>query len=290
MERTYRTLLQWSIEYLTQAGVEQPGTDAQALLEEVVASSSEKAPPPLEREVDPNHGHRFRNWVERRAAREPLHYILGHRKFWSLDFKVTPDVLIPRPETEVLISHFLELKKNFPGQTSFRILDMCTGSGVIAIVAALEVPKSQVIAVDISNDSLAVAQENAKKHGVARKIRFLKGDLFDAIHREDLGPFDFILSNPPYIRVDRIEGLIPEIKDHEPRRTFDGGSDGLNFYHAIIPDAVRLLKKGGYVIVETGFGVHGPVCSLIRETRAFTEPAIVSDFNHYPRVVSARKK
>ncbi len=290
MEQNGSKLMEWAIDQLTRAGVDRPEMDIRTLYEEVFGCPSNNLSIAPDAEADPDRRHRFQNWVERRATREPLHYVIGHRKFWSLDFKVTPQVLIPRLETEVLISHFLEIEKSYSGQSHCDILDVCTGSGIIAVVAAKELPGSQVVAVDISRDSLTVAEENSRKHGVSRQIRFLISDLFEQIHRENLGPFDFILSNPPYIKVDCIEGLIPEIKNHEPRRTFDGGEDGLKFYRVIVSEAAGFLKVGGYLIVETGFGVHGPVCDLLRKTGNFEEPLVLSDFNDYPRVISARKK
>lgn len=281
-------LYEWAIDHLLSSGVDQPNANAQALFEEVFGTDNSHTKS-CDAEAESIRQDLFQSWVKRRAAREPLHYIIGHRTFWKLDFKVTPQVLIPRPETEVLISHFLHLKKHYAGQKPFHIMDMCTGSGIIAVVVAKEVSQSQVVAVDISQDSLEVAQENSRKHEVDHQIHYVKSNLFQVIQQKNLGPFDFILSNPPYIRVDRIDGLIPEIKNNEPRRTFDGGEDGLKFYRVIVREAVASLKTKGYLIMETGFGVHDPVCVLIRETEKFEDPVILPDFNNYPRVVSARK-
>lgn len=276
-----RELLEWSVQTLRSAGVDHPDREARSLLEEALVRGGG---------LSAGQEQRFRDWVVRRAAREPLYYIIGHRTFWSLPFKVNQHVLIPRPETEVLIEAFLrrvpEARRNEP----FEVLDVCTGSGIIAVVAARELPHSRVTAVDISGESLDVARENAERHGVADRVRFLQGDLFEPVLSEGIGDFDFILSNPPYIGAAFHEDLVPEFRDHEPKRTFDGGKDGMRFYRVIVPGAARLLKPGGHLILETGFGVHGPVADLVNSAGCFETPDVIDDFNRYPRVVSAKKR
>ena len=230
---------------------------------------------------------RFKACIKRRALHEPIHYILGRKKFWSMEFKVTPNVLIPRRETEVLIKHFLDLCLN--RFKSLRVIDLCTGSGVIAVVIAKENPKCKVFGIDISAQALKVAEQNAKAHGVSRRIYFLKSDLFKNIGLEKKGSFDFILSNPPYINPKLFQYLAPEMTRYEPEEAINGGEDGLKFYRSIIPEAIYFLKPEGYLILEIGFGVCKEVTKIFYKTGMFEEIKAIRDSKGILRVISAKK-
>ena len=187
--------------------------------------------------------------LDRRSAGEPLQYIIGNTEFMGLTFRVTPDVLIPRLDTEVVVDEALKLMKEHKVK---KVLDLCTGSGAIAVSVAKLADKVDVSASDISQEALKIAAENASANGV--KIDFKCGDMFAPFKRKIGGnaKFDMIISNPPYIPSQDIEGLMTEVKDHEPRLALDGGDDGLDFYRTIIEQAPDYLKKGGILVLEIG--------------------------------------
>lgn len=288
--QNWRELLEWSVDCLAKAKVEQPRADGEILLAEVVGQERRKVYLDPDRMISRKMFSDCQNLVKRRVSREPIHYILGRREFWSLDFKVSPHVFIPRPETEILIEQLLKFIRDDPENRAPRILDIGAGSGNISVAAAREIPGSRITAVDISPEALKVALENAATHEVSGQIHFLQSDLFEEIREEDLGSFDFILTNPPYIDSRQIANLTPEIKDYEPRKALDGGAGGFEYYRKIIPRAGEWLAGTGYLILEIDHQQDTMVAGLIEETGDFEKPAITLDYSGYPRVVSARKK
>lgn len=288
--QNWTKLLEWSVDCLTRAKVEQPRADGEILLAEVARQDRSKVYLDPDRMISRKMFSDCQNLVKRRASREPIHYILGRREFWSLDFKVSPHVFIPRPETEVLIEQLLKFIRDDFENRAPKILDIGVGSGNISVSAAREIPGSQIIAVDISLEALKVARENAATHEVSGQIHFLQSDLFEGIREEDLGSFDFILTNPPYIDSRQIANLTPEVKDYEPRKALDGGVGGFECYRKIIPKACEWLAGTGYLILEIDHQQDKMVAELIEETGEFEKPAITLDYSGYPRVVSARKK
>ncbi len=198
---------------------------------------------------------RYARWVARRAAREPLAYILGHREFYSLDFEVTPAVLIPRPETETLVRVALECLGERPDA---RVLDIGTGSGAIAVAIASHARSATVVATDISQAALEVARRNATRHGVLARLEFIRADLWPP----EQPLFDLIVSNPPYVAAGAIDLLAPEIARFEPRIALAAGPDGLSFYRRIAHDAREYLQSGGCLLLEVGDGQAGAVASL----------------------------
>ena len=203
---------------------------------------------------------RYEPLVARRAAREPLPYITGNRDFWDLTFEVTPDVLIPRPETEIIVEAALEI---LPSGPALSIVDACTGSGVVAIALAKERPAAQVVGTDISEVALVVARRNAERHGVADRVRFVQGDLLDPI----TSPVDLITANPPYVAETSRPALQPEVRDHEPLVAVFGGHDGLLLVDRTIRSAPARLRSGGYLIFEFGFGQDVEIEDLVRSER-----------------------
>ncbi len=189
----------------------------------------------------------YRALVARRCRREPIAYILGEREFWGLPFEVTPDVLIPRPETELIVEEALEL---FPaGRPPGVIVDAGTGSGCLAVALALEFEDARVIATDISAAALAVARRNAAANGAGHRIDFREGDLFEPVTETA----DLIVSNPPYVASGDEAGLVPEVRDHEPHVALFAGTDGLSVFGKLFPAAVTRLRPGGRLIVEVGY-------------------------------------
>ena len=189
----------------------------------------------------------YRALVDRRCRREPIAYILGQREFWGRPFEVTPDVLIPRPETELIVEEALEL---FPaGHAPGVIVDVGTGSGCLAVALALEFPEARVIATDISEAALGVARRNADTNGVAGRIDFRLGDLLEPVSETA----DLIVSNPPYVASGDAPGLIPEVREHEPHVALFGGADGLSVYARLFPQAAQRLSPAGRFIVEVGY-------------------------------------
>ena len=215
---------------------------------------------------------RFESLVERRLAYEPMQYILGEQEFFGLLFEVTPDVLIPRPETEHLVEAVLRLEEKTD------ILDVGTGSGAIAVALAHALPKSRLTAVDNSLAALEVARRNALQHGVADRVTFLQSDLLGSVG----GLFDVVVSNPPYVAT--AEVLEPQVDRYEPHSALYSGPTGLEVYERLIPQAREHLRPGGWLLMEMGFGQSAALLKLLREWRNIT---LIEDLQGIPRVVQA---
>jgi release factor glutamine methyltransferase len=198
----------------------------------------------LEDEIDPERRRAYQELIERRLAHEPTAYITGHKEFFGLGFEVRPSALIPRPETETLVELAIGFARG--AGRPLTIADIGTGSGIIAVALAKELPDAQVIATDISDESLALARRNALRHGLGGRITFAKGDLLAALP----GPVDVIAANLPYVPTGEWEGLPPEIRDHEPRSGLDGGPDGLRAIERLLADAPAYLNAGGALFEE----------------------------------------
>lgn len=223
--------------------------------------------------------------LRRRAAREPLQYILGTQEFRGLDIAVTPDVLIPRPETELLVEEALQA---VAGCDEPMIADVGTGSGCIAVAIACERPGATVYALDLSGGALAVARSNATRHGMRDRIRFIQADLLEAFGGEFAGAFDAIVSNPPYIVEHELEELQPEVARYEPRMALAAGPDGLAFYRRLLREAPPLLKPGGRLIMELGFSQSEAVIRRAWQSGAFDSVECRKDAAGIERVLVAR--
>lgn len=219
--------------------------------------------------------------LKRRIKGEPIQYILGETEFMGLLFKVTPDVLIPRPETEILVETVLKYNPK-------KILELGTGSGCIAVSLAKFIPAAEIVVLDISQKALNVAEENAHLNNVSDKISFLKSDLFTN-YDLPITNYDLIVSNPPYIPSSEISGLAPEIQ-FEPRVALDGGKDGFGFYRKIIKSAPLYLKKSGYLILEMGFGQSAEIRKFLQNSLNFEIIEVVKDYNNIDRVMVARNR
>lgn len=227
---------------------------------------------------------RFRDAVERRAAGEPLQYITGRQEFFGLDFEVTPDVLIPRPETELLVETALELLKE---ESAPFICDVGTGTGCIPIAIAHTRRDTRAVAIDISPRALRVASRNAERHHVGDRINLIVSDCFAALDSNTVR-FRMILSNPPYVAEDALAGLQREVREHEPRIALTPGRDGLRIIKRLLEDAPRFLLPAGYLLMEIGFDQHEAVRQLI-DPRIWTLEDIHQDLQGIPRTVALKK-
>jgi release factor glutamine methyltransferase len=233
-------------------------------------------------------GSRISSVLKRRAAGESLYYILGKTEFMGLEFRVTPDVLVPRPETELLVETAVSYASAVQSAAApLNILDIGTGSGCIAVSIARSLESVKITATDISHAALGVARTNALHLGVEDKIQFLRSDLFPP-QSSKAGLYDLIISNPPYIRTGDISGLSPEVRS-EPFAALDGGPDGLRFYRAIISNAYRYLAPHGALILELGFDQAGAVRQIVEDSKNYRVKEVIRDYNNIQRVIVATK-
>ncbi len=284
---TVGRLLQWTTDYLKRHGADSPRLDAEVLLAEALGcprialyTSFDQVPPDHARTA-------FRELVRRRAEGTPVAYLVGHREFFSLTFRVTRDVLIPRPETELLVMTLIELARERPGQPA-TICDVGTGSGIIAVAAAKHLPNSRVTAIDISPAALAVARENARAHGVLERIDLVESDLFAAVPPERR--FDFVVGNPPYVSEAELETLAPEVRRFEPRVALVAGTRGTQVIEALLAQAAERLSPGGRLLLEISPMVHEAVQALLAADGRYEPGPTVKDFARLPRVVQATRK
>ena len=229
---------------------------------------------------------RLRELTARRVLREPMAYILGEREFWGLPFKVSPAVLVPRPDSETLIEAALALMPD--RQRPWRILDLGLGSGCLLLTLLREYPAASGVGLELSAEALAVAQANAQALGVDARARLVAGDWRQSDwHRRLGGPFDLLVSNPPYIEAGEIDQLMPEVARFEPRWALDGGADGLDAYHAIASAAPALTVPGGRILVEVGEG-QAPEISKLFAAEGLTMESPWKDLAGIDRVVSGK--
>ena len=220
----------------------------------------------------------YEQWLDRRARHEPVQYILGEQEFYGLTLRVTPDVLIPRPETEHLVDATLSRVSH---DAAVRVADVGTGSGAIAIALARSLPLAELTALELSPPALEVARQNATRHGVAERIRFIQSDLLAAVSREI---FDAIVSNPPYVAEGEV--LEEQVRGYEPTDALFAGPGGLDVYRRLIPQARESLKAGGWLLMEIG---HGQREALARLLTGWSEVEFVPDLQGIPRVACARR-
>ena len=284
---TIGRLLQWTTEYFKQHASSSPRLDAEVLLAsargcqriELYTTYDEVAPDDLR--------DRFRELVRRRAAGEPVAYLVGCREFYSLPFEVTRDVLIPRPETELLVVSVLDAAKQAAEPATCRIADVGTGSGIIAICLAKHLLQCEVTAIDVSPDALQVARRNAAALGVGDQIEFCEGDLLEQLAA---GPtFDFVVSNPPYVSRAEWEELSREIKEYEPPQALLGGEDGTDVIRRLVPQAAQRLRPGGMLYLEISPMIEQQVSRLLAVDPAFSDATVLKDLAHVPRVVAAMR-
>jgi release factor glutamine methyltransferase len=283
---TLGALLDWTAKHLAQKGAEFPRLDAEVLLAHAAGCKridlyglrfAEEAAPAVR--------NKYKELIRRRIEGCPVAYLVGKKEFHGLEFQVSPAVLIPRPDSEHVVIECLALAKTLPAP---RILDIGTGSGSLAVTLAKSLRAAQVTATDQSADALEVAQANAAKHGVAERVRFLQGDLFDAVPAGET--FDVIVSNPPYIAHDDLKNLPAGVRDFEPRLALDGGPGGFAVFDCLISQASGRLKPGGYLLVEIGAPQEKEARLRIGRNAALELAPTIHDYSGHPRVLKARRK
>ena len=277
--KTVRELLQLAINFLLEKKIATPRLDAELLLAKALAIDRVKLYCSLDKPVNDEETTLFREMIRRRIAHEPIAYILGTKEFYGLDFSVTPAVLIPRPDTETLVDAALKWL-NEKGENQ-KVFDLGTGSGAIAITIAVKNKSCFVYASDIKQDALDIAQKNAEHHLVAQRMDFVTGDLFAGCN----GPFDLIVSNPPYISIDDKETLALEIVNHEPHVALFAENDGLQVISNLVKEAIKKLAKGGALMVEIGHNQKEKVYNLFKSTGVFEEIRFEKDLAGIDRIV-----
>jgi release factor glutamine methyltransferase len=233
---------------------------------------------------------KFLRLIAARAAGKPTQYITGHQEFWGLDFEVTPDVLIPRPETEHVVEVVLgqTRRQGLSQDARLRIIDVGTGSGCIALALAAEFPRAVLFAADISRPALVVASRNALRLGMPERVKFLESDLLQRFLDNDFfGTIDFVVSNPPYVGLQEVGMVQREVREFEPLVAWGGLERGDEVYRRLFPQALQVLKPGGCLVVEIGYNMRDIVLPLLSE--GWTEMDVRPDLRGIPRVVSARK-
>jgi release factor glutamine methyltransferase len=262
--RSIRQLRMLARDILKAAGLENAEREADWLLAHAMRLSQGQLLAAGNEPLTARQAEQARTYIDRRAAREPLQYILGTQEFDGLEIAVTPDVLIPRPETTLLVE---EAAQAIGAQRRSLVADVGTGSGCIAIAVAKTCPHATLWATDISWPALVVAQRNAMQHGVGKQVKFVQADLLGPFAASDEGIFDAIVSNPPYIPEGEMEGLQPEVSRYEPRLALAAGADGMTYYRRLLSAAAVLLKPAGRLIVELGIGQFNAVSALADRTR-----------------------
>jgi release factor glutamine methyltransferase len=285
---TIGRLLEWTADYLADREADSPRLDAEILLAEARGCKRIDLYAAFAEEADEKVRLAFRELVRRRAEGTPVAYLVGYREFYSLRFRVTPDVLIPRPETELLVVRLLELAGDRPAGKPITIADVGTGSGVIAVCAAKHLPSARVTAVDISGPALGVAKSNAGDHKVSDRVEFFESDLLDAVDADRR--FDFILSNPPYVTSDEMQTLAPTVKDHEPQVALVAGTAGTDVIERLVPQAAERLNPGGHLLFEISPMLEQAAQELIDGEGRLERGSIIKDLAGHARVVQARRK
>lgn len=286
---TIGRLLQWTTQYLKERGGDSPRLDAEVLLAEArgcrrieLYTSFEEVPSEPVRTA-------FREFVRRRAEGTPVAYLVGRREFYSLSFRVTPDVLIPRPETEFLVIRLFDLMDERPDATeSCAIADVGTGSGILAVCAARRGANVHVTAIDKSSPALAVAKSNAVDHGVEKQIEFVESDLFAAVAADK--HFGFIISNPPYVSSSEFAALAPDVRNFEPRAALEAGPRGTEVIERLVPQAAERLAPGGWLLVEISPMIETESRRLIEADPRLELHPTVKDLAGLPRIVQAQRK
>lgn len=267
---------------LEAAGLAGPVIDARLLVEAAADVTRVEIVTDPYRALSPEQEARLESYLARREHREPVSQILGRKGFWKIMLNVTRDVLSPRPDTETVVEWVL---RDFPEQAAWSVLDLGVGSGAIVLSILAERPAARGLGVDVSEEALAVARENAANLGLGRQVALLRGDWTDGLADAS---FDLVVANPPYIASDVIETLEPEVRDFEPRIALEGGPDGLTHYRSLAPQILRVLKPGGRFAVEIGYDQKKPVEELFRKAGA-TEVQTLRDLGDRDRVVAGTK-
>ena len=268
---------------LREAQVDSPVIDARLLVEAAVGVTRTELITDPYRVLSEEQAATLYAYVERRSRREPVSHILGRKGFWKIMVQVDARVLTPRPETEVIVDHAL---RAFTEGERFSVLDLGVGSGALLLAILAERPAARGLGVDLSEDALAVARENAANLGMGGRAALLRGDWTAGLAADE---FELVVANPPYVRTDELATLDPEVRDHEPRLALDGGEDGLRDYRVLAPEILRVLKPGGLFLVEIGAD-QGEAVSALFHAAGAQGLGVLKDLCDRERVVTGRKK
>lgn len=279
-------LLKWTADYLQQHGADSPRLDAEVLLAESLGCQRIQLYAAFDGVPDETTRAAFRELVRRRAEGTPVAYLVGRREFYSLAFRVTPDVLIPRPETEFVVMRLLDLAT--PAEAEWTIADVGTGSGVIAVCAAKWLPGGRVLAIDVSPQALAVAAANARHHHVNERMEFIESDLFANVAADRT--FDFVVSNPPYVAEAEVAELSRDVRDYEPRGALVAGPRGTETIARLLPQAAERLKPGGWLLTEISPQIERAVRELVASDARYELGPTVKDLAGLGRVIQARRR
>ena len=295
--------LRWTADYFRDKGVLEPRASAEVLLAHVLGLSRLDLYLRYDQPLAPEELARFKVLMVRRRHGEPVAYLTGHREFWSLDFQVAPGVLIPRPETEILVSAALEAargeivgaglqpsptEKGREGQPRSWGVEIGVGSGAVAVALAKELPQMDWLALDLSAAALGVARDNARRHGVGERLHFVRGDLVSGL--KPVPSFALMVANLPYVPRAEWEQLPKDIREFEPREALLGGEDGLDLIRLLVRQAQHYLPPGGRLALEVGAGQAGSVLELLRETEAYEQLESLKDYQGVQRVVRALRR
>lgn len=288
---TVRRILEWTGAFFTRKGVDAPRLSADLLLAHVLDVPRTKLYTDHDRVLTDAQLATYRDLVKRAAEEEPIAYLTGKAHFFTLEFEVTRDVLIPRPDTETLVEDVLQTARIQPGLEAPRVLDLCTGSGCIACAIARHLKNATVLATDISAPAVAVARRNVERLGLTDRVTVEEGDLYEPVsHAVDPRPFDLIVCNPPYIATQQLETLDRSVREYEPLRALDGGPDGLSLHRRILEGAASRLVPGGRIYLEIAFDQGELAQQVAAEYPDFEDIRILKDYGGRDRVLSARRK
>ncbi|MGD0898690.1 MAG: peptide chain release factor N(5)-glutamine methyltransferase [Thermoguttaceae bacterium] len=285
---TIGRLLQWTADYLKGRGAEAPRLDAEVLLAHALGCRRIDLYTRFDETPDDPARAAFRDLVHKRADGMPVAYLVGRREFYSLSFRVSRAVLIPRPETELLVVALLDLAKQYSADGPLAVADVGTGSGALAVAVAKHLPAARITATDISPAALAIAAANVAEHGVADRIKLVQSDLLASV--PEGRQFDFILSNPPYVSEAEVDRLPREVKDYEPREALVAGPRGTEVIERLLPEAATRLREGGHLLIEISPMIHDAAAALVAAERRLAAGPTLCDLARLPRVLQARRR
>lgn len=285
---TIQKLLNWITVHFTDKGIDSPRLSAELLLSSVLTMKRIELYTQFDKPVEKQQLHRLHDLVKRAAQNEPIAYLTGKTEFYSLEINVTPDCMVPRPETELLAERAVEFLRTRRGPQF--VCDLCTGSGCIAVAIAKSFPGARIIATDISAAALDVAAANIEMHQLKDRIKLLQGDLFDPlVPHLDVEKFDLLVCNPPYVSAPEFEALDKNVKDYEPKLALFAGADGLDIYRRLCEKADRFLKPDAALILEIGCAQGPAVTELLQQTGTFSEIKIEKDSHNNDRILTATR-
>jgi release factor glutamine methyltransferase len=288
---TVKRLLEWTTGFFTRKEVDPARLSAEQLLAHVLSVPRIKLYTDFERRLDEQELASYRDLVRRASELEPIAYLTGKAHFFNLEFDVTRDVLIPRPDTETLVESVLQLARRTSGFETPRVLDVCTGSGCIAGAIAHHNRNASVVATEVCPAALDVARRNIQRLGLAERVTLLLGDLYEPLSQlADQNPFDLIVSNPPYIATAEIDSLDRSVRDYEPRLALDGGADGLTYHHRLFAGAASRLRSGGRIFFEIAFNQAEQALKVCSEYQDFSDVRILKDHAGNDRVLTGIRR